>query len=238
MLRQDAAFQGITVFPGHGADVEGIGRCLVGRLLQLAFRRRVARKRSPFSRQLRHSCPRVRGAGLLQGLHPPLAVHARASLAAGARAEALGAVDELLECFAAEGSQQLSGTLPDFVVAAVELGRADAFRQAITTIKKPTPWIAAARAFAEGDFTAAAATYAQIGSLPDAAYARLRAAKALVQSGRPVEADEPFKRRWLSVGRPARRDTSAKPRSCSTRANWPKSNSTCREVTGSRKSSS
>jgi tetratricopeptide (TPR) repeat protein len=128
----------------------------------------------------------------VQGLHPALAVHARASLAAGARAEALGAVDELLERFAAEGSQQLSGTLPDFVVAAVDLGRADAFRQAIATIRKPTPWIDAARAFSDGDFTAAAATYTQIGSLPDAAYARLRAAKALVESGRPVEADEPL----------------------------------------------
>ncbi len=128
----------------------------------------------------------------VQGLHPALAIHARASLAASARAEALGAVVELLERFAAEGSQQLSGTLPDFVVAAVELGRADAFRQAIATIKKPTPWIDAARAFADGDFTAAAAMYAQIGSLPDAAYARLRAAKALVESGRPVEADEPL----------------------------------------------
>jgi DNA-binding SARP family transcriptional activator len=125
-------------------------------------------------------------------LQPALAVRARASLAAGARAEALGAVDELLERFAGEGSRQLSATLPDFAIAAVELGRADAFRQAIATIKKPTPWIDAARAFADGDFTAAAATYTQIGSLPDAAYAQLRAAKALVESGHPVEADEPL----------------------------------------------
>ena len=36
ILRQDAAFQGVTLFPGHGADVEGIGGLLVGGLLQLA----------------------------------------------------------------------------------------------------------------------------------------------------------------------------------------------------------
>ena len=133
-----------------------------------------------------------RASGDLQMLHSALAVHARASLAAGARTAALAAVDELLERFVAEGSQQLSASLPDFAIAALELGRTDAFRQAIATIKKQTPWIDAARAFAEGDFPAAAATYAQIGSRPDAAYARLRAAQALVEEGRRAEADEPL----------------------------------------------
>jgi hypothetical protein len=36
MLRQDAAFQGVPLFPGHRADVEGIGGLLVRGLLQLA----------------------------------------------------------------------------------------------------------------------------------------------------------------------------------------------------------
>jgi hypothetical protein len=132
----------------------------------------------------------VRASGDLQVFHAALAVHARASLAAGVGTAALEAIDELLERVVAEGTQQQSGSLPDFAVAALELGRADAFRQAIATLKKQTPWIDAARAFAEGDFRAAAATYAQIGSRPDAAYARLRAARALVEEGRGAEADE------------------------------------------------
>jgi hypothetical protein len=117
-------------------------------------------------------------------------VHARTSLAAGDPTAALEAVDELLERFVGEGTQQLSASLPDLAATAVKLGRADAFRQAIATLKKQTPWIDAARAFADGDFAAAAATHAQIGSLPDAAHARLRAAQALLEQGRRNEADE------------------------------------------------
>jgi tetratricopeptide (TPR) repeat protein len=128
----------------------------------------------------------------LQSLHPALAVHARTSLAAGARPAALAALDELLARFVAEGTQQVSASLPDFAIAALELGRAEAFRQAIGTLKKQTPWIDAALAFAEGDFAAAAVTYAQIGSRPDAAYARLREAQALCERGRRAEADEPL----------------------------------------------
>jgi tetratricopeptide (TPR) repeat protein len=133
-----------------------------------------------------------RAAGHLKSLHSALAVHARTSLTAGSRPVALAAVDELLERFVAEGPQGLSGTMPDFAIAAVELGQADAFRQAIARIKKPAPWIDAARAFAAGDFCAAATAYTQIGSRADAAYARLCAAKALIDSGRSVEADEPL----------------------------------------------
>jgi zinc-ribbon domain len=45
-------------------------------------------------------------------------------------------------------------------------------------------WIEAATAFASGDFLRAAASYKETGSLPDEAYARLRAAEALIQHGR------------------------------------------------------
>jgi DNA-binding SARP family transcriptional activator len=130
--------------------------------------------------------------GELQAFHSALAVHARASLAAGAPAAALQAVDELLERFVSEGTQNLSASLPDLAVAAVELGREDAFLQAIATPKKRTPWIDAARAFAEGDFAVAAATYARTGSRPDTAYARLRTAAALVEQGRGGDAPLPL----------------------------------------------
>jgi class 3 adenylate cyclase/tetratricopeptide (TPR) repeat protein len=129
----------------------------------------------------------------LQGLHTALATHARASFAAGDRAASLNAVDELVERFGSEGSQQLSACLPDFVVVAVDLDRTEAFLQAIAALGKQTPWIEAAQAYAEGDFSAAAATYGRIGSRPDAAYAHLRAAHALVEQGRGPEADAPLR---------------------------------------------
>jgi class 3 adenylate cyclase/tetratricopeptide (TPR) repeat protein len=126
----------------------------------------------------------------LQQLHPALAAHARASLVAGGRAEALAAVDELLDRFVAEGTQQLSASLPDLAVTAVELNRVDAFLRAIGLLKKPSPWIDAACAFVERDFAGAAARYAQIGSRPDTAYAQLRAAEALAEQGRREEGDQ------------------------------------------------
>ena len=47
---------------------------------------------------------------------------------------------------------------------------------------------------ASGDFERAAATYARIGSLPDEAYARLRAAEQLVAAGHRVEANQQLER--------------------------------------------
>jgi tetratricopeptide (TPR) repeat protein len=132
-----------------------------------------------------------RGVQTLQSLHTALATHARVSLAAGDRAGALESVDELIERFVAQGSQQLSASLPDFVVVAVDLDRADAFLDAIATLGKETPWIDAARSYARGEFAAAAAVYADMGSMPDAAYANLRAAQALVEQGRR-DADVPL----------------------------------------------
>jgi hypothetical protein len=132
-----------------------------------------------------------RGSQALQSLHTALATHARVSLAAGDKAGALESVDELIERFAVQGSQQLSASLPDFVVAAVDLGRTDAFLDAIAKLGKETLWIDAARSYGRNEFAAAAAIYTQIGSMPDAAYANLRAAQALVEQGRR-DADVPL----------------------------------------------
>ena len=139
----------------------------------------------------------------LMALHSALAVRARACLAAGKRDEATELVGELTERFIAEGTQMQSATLPDFSVAALELGRADEFQKALAAIKRQTPWLEAARSFAQQDFEAAASTYEQIGSLPDAAYAWLRAAKALVEQGRSASAGDPAQRAltfYRSVG--------------------------------------
>ena len=128
-----------------------------------------------------------RASGELQQLHTALATYARVSLAAGDRAAALEAVDELTERFLAERSQQLSASLPDFSVVAVELERVDAFLRAIDSIEMQSPWIEAARAYVEGDYSAAAEIYAQIGSRPDAAYANLRLAASRRDADAPLQ---------------------------------------------------
>jgi tetratricopeptide (TPR) repeat protein len=62
------------------------------------------------------------------------------------------------------------------------------------TVTAPTPWLQAATAMAASEFERAADTYAKIGSLPDEAFARLRAAQRLVASGRRAEASEQLQR--------------------------------------------
>jgi hypothetical protein len=50
-------------------------------------------------------------------------------------------------------------------------------------------WVAAAREFVAGNLERAAEIYARIGSLPDEAYARLKAAEQLASDGDPTRAD-------------------------------------------------
>ena len=50
-----------------------------------------------------------------------------------------------------------------------------------------TPWLEAATALATGDPQRAADLYGEIGSLPDEAFARLRAARHLLNAGRQAE---------------------------------------------------
>jgi hypothetical protein len=51
-----------------------------------------------------------------------------------------------------------------------------------------TRWLAAALPYATGDFAGAAAAFHVVGSRPDEALARLRAAEALAIEGREAEA--------------------------------------------------
>jgi thioredoxin-like negative regulator of GroEL len=59
----------------------------------------------------------------------------------------------------------------------------------LTDAKTPTRWFDAASAVAVGDIQRAAGLYNQIESQPDAAFARLQAAKHLVAAGRRAEAN-------------------------------------------------
>ena len=70
-----------------------------------------------------------------------------------------------------------------------DLGRGREFVEALERARAQTPWHEAARLVVGGDLAEAAELYAEIGSVPDEAYARLRAAGAFAGSGRRAEAD-------------------------------------------------
>jgi class 3 adenylate cyclase/tetratricopeptide (TPR) repeat protein len=78
----------------------------------------------------------------------------------------------------------------DLPVVVVATGRTDEFMRAVGRLRFAGPWIDAAVAFVEGELNRAAEIYATIGTRPDEAYARLRAAEQLVVEGRRAEADE------------------------------------------------
>ena len=87
--------------------------------------------------------------------------------------------------------------------ALVPLGKQAEFLALVDESHVTTPWRTAAASYVSGDYSAAADVYAEIGALPEEAYARLRAAEALVGEGRRAEADAELKRSlafWRSVG--------------------------------------
>jgi class 3 adenylate cyclase/tetratricopeptide (TPR) repeat protein len=96
-----------------------------------------------------------------------------------------------------------TGWLTDLAVALVALGGTSDLVALVGRSRVKTPWRKAAAAYVSGDFRAAADEYSAMGALPDEAYARLRAAEALVGEGRRVEADDQLERSlafWRSVG--------------------------------------
>jgi class 3 adenylate cyclase/tetratricopeptide (TPR) repeat protein len=110
-----------------------------------------------------------------QVLFPALAYHAGALVSAGRPDQAAQAADELLRLWrkrkarfpASDWVAPLAG-----VLAAV--GRSGELVEAARATDVRTRWLDAAGAVAAGDFTTAADIYAEIGSLPDEALARLR----------------------------------------------------------------
>jgi tetratricopeptide (TPR) repeat protein len=122
----------------------------------------------------------ARESGDRLNLDPTLAFAARALLAADQAVDAGKLLDELL---ASLGGGLLKPDLGvDLAVDMVELGRpVEALDEVL-----PSRWLDAARAFAGGDPARAARIYAEIGSRPDEAAARLAAAHRLLPS-RPAE---------------------------------------------------
>jgi DNA-binding SARP family transcriptional activator len=122
----------------------------------------------------------ARESGDRLNLDPALTFGARALLAAGREADAGKLLDELL---ATLGGGLLKPDLGvDLAVGLVELGRPV---EALDDVL-PSRWLDAARAFAGGDPGRAAKIYAEIGSRPDEAAARLAAARRLLPA-RPAE---------------------------------------------------
>jgi DNA-binding SARP family transcriptional activator/class 3 adenylate cyclase len=116
-----------------------------------------------------------------QNLDPALAFGARVLLTAGRVEEARGYIEELL---AGLGDKLLKPTLGgDLGICLVALGYP---ADTLDTITLPSRWLDAAKALVAGDALRAAGIYAQIGSRPDEAYARLEAARQLpAHTGRP-----------------------------------------------------
>jgi class 3 adenylate cyclase/tetratricopeptide (TPR) repeat protein len=125
-----------------------------------------------------------------QTLFPALAFHSRIRLATDGRKEASKLATKLLDTWAAAGVTFAAFWLADLAVVLAELDRADDLEHASTSfVRIPTRWLDAARAVVRGDDLHAARIYAAIGSLPDEAEARLRAAENLAKTGRRDEAD-------------------------------------------------
>ncbi|MFL5920584.1 MAG: ATP-binding protein [Gaiellaceae bacterium] len=124
-----------------------------------------------------------------QTLNPSLAYEAQASLAIGERAAASALADELVDVWHATGIRQ-----PHELAVAPwvfrELGREEEVLAALRDdALGATPWHEAARLIASNELAAAAEVFAGIGSVPDEAHGRLRAAGELVRQGHRAEAD-------------------------------------------------
>jgi class 3 adenylate cyclase len=123
-----------------------------------------------------------------QTLNPATAFEAQVRLATGDEAGANALADELLISWSAAGVRPPHESVYG-AWAFADLGRQTEFLAALDRAKLQRGWHEAARLIATGDFAGAADVYERIGTVPDEAYARLRAAKELVSAGNRAEAD-------------------------------------------------
>ncbi len=129
-----------------------------------------------------------------QALIPALAVVARVLAAAGRRDEALEVARELLlEWERLESGYGVSWLVPLWRVAP-ELGLVPRCVELVARGRIHGKWHVASLAYLREDFTRAAEVFAEIGSHPDEADARLRAAEALIAAGRRPEGEVELRR--------------------------------------------
>ncbi|HEU5263784.1 MAG TPA: hypothetical protein VFU34_04045, partial [Gaiellaceae bacterium] len=130
-----------------------------------------------------------------QVVYPSRAAAARAFLDAGRADEASSHVDRLLVEIGTEGVQDLAGSWAlQLAIVMVGLGRGPEFLERAGVLGAPTPWLEAAKLWAEGEFERAGDLLGKMGSLPDEALARLRATEKLVAGHRRLEGDAQLQR--------------------------------------------
>ena len=112
------------------------------------------------------------------------ALAARVLIASGRREQAGG-----LLATVDQGHWAITPWSGELAVALEVLGRGAALVELAAGIEHPNPWARAATAVAAGELELAADRYAEIGSRPDEAFARLRAAERLLAAGRRSEAN-------------------------------------------------
>jgi DNA-binding SARP family transcriptional activator/tetratricopeptide (TPR) repeat protein len=125
----------------------------------------------------------ARESGDPQNLNPALAFAARMLVAANRVDEAGALMDELLANLGGSVIKPDLGVDFPFVLTALGYAPDTLDGAAIP----PSRWLAAARAFVAGDLNRAAEVYAEIGSRPDEAYARLAAGRQLLATGQTTE---------------------------------------------------
>jgi tetratricopeptide (TPR) repeat protein len=138
-----------------------------------------------------------------EALYPSLAFRSHILLATSRRSDAVPFVDELLALFRSSRSGFVSYWVIPLAVALTALGRPGDLRAVVENAAISTRWLDAACAYTAGGLEEAADLHAEIGSLPDEAYARLRAAEALIEAGRRAEGDAQLQRAlgfYRSVG--------------------------------------
>jgi predicted ATPase len=139
----------------------------------------------------------ARAMGDPQVVYPALAFSARSLLHAGRIAEATATADDLLGLWAAAPESVLQSNVQSFVDLAwvlSALGRGPELLAPARSARLQTKWIEAALAIVKGEFERAAEIYEQAGSLPDEAFARLKAAESLIAEGRRGEGDRQLQR--------------------------------------------
>jgi thioredoxin-like negative regulator of GroEL len=150
----------------------------------------------------RKSVALTRGAGDPQEVLLAVGFLLRTYVELGHVEEAEPLIDELLTQFRT-GVRGDPRALVQLAAVAERLGRADDIRQVARRLEEWTKWGRAARDALDGDFGRSAQLLEQIGSKPEEAYARLRAADALVRNGRRADADTHLQRAlgfYRSVG--------------------------------------
>ena len=137
----------------------------------------------------------ARAAKDTQVLYPALAFRGRALAAAEHAHEAGGPIGELLSRLTGE-EWSMGDFWLDLAFALHDLGRLEDLRAAVDRVKNPTRsrWVGVADAIARGELERAANRCADIGTLPDEAYVRLVAAKALADAGRHEDAEDQLER--------------------------------------------